>query len=161
LSSDQWFRRAIAVIFSGLLLVGLTPAAAGKTPQKRASTRAPQAKQVKSSSKATKGKTAKKKRSRRPRGQQGIDSARARQIQQALIRAKYLDGEPSGVWDQRTRDAMARYQADNGWQTKILPDARALIKLGLGPDHSNLINPETAATSPLAPNQSGGTHRQD
>ncbi len=39
---------------------------------------------------------------------------------------------------------MLRYQADNGWQTKITPDSRALIKLGLGPDHKGLLNPETA-----------------
>jgi hypothetical protein len=42
---------------------------------------------------------------------------------------------------------MQRYQADHGWQTKVTPDARALIKLGLGPDHEHLLNPETAMTS--------------
>jgi len=40
-----------------------------------------------------------------------------------------------------------RYQSANGWQTKSLPDSRALIKLGLGPDHKNLLNPDTAAFS--------------
>jgi hypothetical protein len=29
---------------------------------------------------------------------------------------------------------MQKYQADNGWQTKLVPDSRAIIKLGLGPD---------------------------
>ena len=28
---------------------------------------------------------------------------------------------------------MEKLQADNGWQTKLVPDARAIIKLGLGP----------------------------
>ncbi len=28
---------------------------------------------------------------------------------------------------------MVKYQTDNGWQSKITPDSRALIKLGLGP----------------------------
>jgi hypothetical protein len=28
---------------------------------------------------------------------------------------------------------MTKVQADNGWQTKLVPDSRALIKLGLGP----------------------------
>ena len=28
---------------------------------------------------------------------------------------------------------MQRYQADHGWQTKLMPDSRALISLGLGP----------------------------
>ena len=78
-------------------------------------------------------------------GQQGIKEERAREIQAALIRERYLDGEATGVWDNRTQTAMVKFQADNGWQTKVLPDARALIKLGLGPDHAGLLNPETAA----------------
>jgi hypothetical protein len=76
------------------------------------------------------------------RGQQAIDGNRAREIQEALIREKYLDGEPNGVWDQHTKDAMIRFQSENGWQSKVVPDSRALIKLGLGPKHANLINPE-------------------
>ena len=47
--------------------------------------------------------------------------------------------------DDRTKAALAKLQADNGWQTKIVPDSRALIKLGLGPDQSNIINPDSAA----------------
>ena len=82
---------------------------------------------------------------RTPRGQQAIGSERATQIQSALIREHYLDGVASGVWDQRTRDAMTRFQAENGWQTKITPDSRALIKLGLGPRHDGLLNPDSAA----------------
>jgi Putative peptidoglycan binding domain len=97
--------------------------------------------------------TASKKRSRksatnrRPRGQQKIDPQRALEIQQALIREHYLTGKPSGVWNDATQQAMQRYQADNNWQSKTTPDARALIKLGLGPDHQHLLNPESAMTS--------------
>ncbi len=80
----------------------------------------------------------------RSHGQRTIDAERATAIQDALIRTHYLSGEPTGVWDQASKDAMLRYQADNGWQTKIVPDSRALIKLGLGPDHKGLLNPETA-----------------
>jgi hypothetical protein len=28
---------------------------------------------------------------------------------------------------------MQKFQSDNGWQTKLIPDSRAIIKLGLGP----------------------------
>lgn len=77
-------------------------------------------------------------------GQHGIDEERTAAIQSALIREHYLTGEATGVWDQTSKDAMLRYQAANGWQTKITPDSRALIKLGLGPDHKGLLNPETA-----------------
>jgi Putative peptidoglycan binding domain len=79
------------------------------------------------------------------RGQQSIDQARTLEIQQALIREHYLDGEATGEWDQATRDALTRFQGDNHWQIKILPDARALIKLGLGPSPQKLLNPESAA----------------
>lgn len=82
------------------------------------------------------------------RGQQSIDSARTMEIQQALIREHYLQGEATGEWDQATRDALMRFQGDNHWQTKILPDSRALIKLGLGPSQQNLLNPESAAIAP-------------
>jgi hypothetical protein len=66
-------------------------------------------------------------------GQRVMDSQRAMEIQQALIQAHYLNGSPTGQWDADTQAAMVKYQTDNGWQTKITPDSRALIKLGLGP----------------------------
>ncbi len=80
----------------------------------------------------------------RSHGQHSIDEDRTREIQEALIREHYMTGEPSGTWDETSKEAMVRYQAANGWQTKITPDSRALIKLGLGPDHKGLLNPETA-----------------
>ena len=82
------------------------------------------------------------------RGQQAIDSARAQDIQSALIREHYMQGEPSGTWDSATQAAMQRYQADHGWQSKTTPDSRALIKLGLGPSPDHLLNPESAMTTP-------------
>lgn len=91
------------------------------------------------------------KKSWKSKGQHGITSDRTRQIQEALIQQHYLDGEANGVWDTRTQEACRKYQADNGWQSKVLPDSRALIKLGLGPDHKDVLNPETAATSPYLP----------
>jgi hypothetical protein len=62
-----------------------------------------------------------------------MDPQRATDIQQALIQAHYLNGSPTGQWDADTQAAMVKYQTDNGWQSKITPDSRALIKLGLGP----------------------------
>jgi peptidoglycan hydrolase-like protein with peptidoglycan-binding domain len=74
------------------------------------------------------------------RGQQSIDTERATQIQNALIREHYMTGEATGKWDATTEAAMQKYQADQGWQTKLMPDSRAIKKLGLGPDYSNAIN---------------------
>ena len=73
-------------------------------------------------------------------GQQAIDSDRAAAIQTALIREHYLSGEPTRQWDTDTQAAMIKFQADQGWQTRLTPDSRALIKLGLGPNHSGAIN---------------------
>ena len=83
----------------------------------------------------------------RRHGQQAIQADRAREIQAALIREHYLTGEPTGVWDDRSKKAMTQYQADHGWQARKLPDARALIQLGLGPTHDGLLNPESVAST--------------
>ena len=97
------------------------------------------------------------------KGQQAIDRQRTLEIQEALIRERYLSGEPTGVWDQSTRDAFTRIQDENHWQTKIVPDSRALIKLGLGPERQNLLTPDSAdLATPPPPRQersaSGGTN---
>jgi len=84
-------------------------------------------------------------KAKKPRGQQAMNNERVREIQAALIRERYMDGQPNGVWDVRSKSAMQRFQADQGWQSKVVPDSRALIKLGLGPDHAGLLNPDTAA----------------
>lgn len=84
-----------------------------------------------------------------------MDSQRATEIQQALIQAHYLNGQPTGQWDQQTQAAMTKYQADSGWQTKITPDSRALIKLGLGPKQDDgeyvSASPATSNSKAAAP----------
>jgi hypothetical protein len=62
-----------------------------------------------------------------------LDPQRVEEIQQALIREGAFTGPPTGTWDESTRDAMRRYQATNGFSTTGLPDAKSLMKLGLGP----------------------------
>ena len=108
-----------------------------------------------STAKSTKAHSAsgvKRSRKKRVRGQQKIDGERAQAIQEALIREHYLNGGATGTWNQASEEAMRRYQADNGWQSKTVPDSRALIKLGLGPSKDHLLNPESAMTTvPDAP----------
>ena len=98
------------------------------------------------------------KRTPKVRGQQGIQPERVTQIQQALIHAHYLTGDATGNWDTTTVAAMQKFQADQGWQTKLMPDSRALMKLGLGPDYSNAIN---AKNSSFAAPQPAGTPPAD
>jgi hypothetical protein len=113
-----------------LLLVStlaITPAFASRTH------RAP----TSGHSRTASSKKARRKQVSHVHGQRTIDSNRASEIQNALIRQKYLTGTPSGQWDEQTQVAMRQYQSDHGWQTKLMPDSRALISLGLGPNHSN------------------------
>lgn len=84
-------------------------------------------------------------------GQQQIAGDRAREIQEALIREHYMDGQPTGIWDARTTDALRRFQAAQGWQSKVVPDSRALIKLGLGPNHENDLNPDLMGSKAFSP----------
>jgi peptidoglycan hydrolase-like protein with peptidoglycan-binding domain len=87
--------------------------------------------------------------------QRAMDDDRAAQIQSALIRAGYLSGSPTGRWDNESEAAMQKLQGDNGWQTKIVPDSRALIKLGLGPSATPATTtPATSPFSSLAPTAS-------
>jgi peptidoglycan hydrolase-like protein with peptidoglycan-binding domain len=117
---------------------------------------------VQSSSGSHKLSQTRHKKMHRVRGQQVIEPERVTQIQQALIREHYLSGETNGKWDATTQAAMQKYQADQGWQTKLMPDSRALKKLGLGPDYSGAINAKdgnfaapSAASSNSSPQASG------
>lgn len=87
-------------------------------------------------------------------GQQAIDTDRTKQIQQALWREHYYSGAADGTWNAETRGAMERYQREHGWQSKRVPDARALIKLGLGPNHEASAASEVANTA--TPNAATG-----
>jgi hypothetical protein len=147
--------KTTAVLAALILFVSLSSA----TTRHKTSQTSSKTKHASKHSSRKQGKTS---HSKKVRGQRSIDEQRAEQIQGALIREHYLDGEPTGQWDQRSKDAMQKYQAANGWQTKVIPDSRALIKLGLGPSKDNLINPETAATasvpvSTVGPATGGGS----
>jgi peptidoglycan hydrolase-like protein with peptidoglycan-binding domain len=88
----------------------------------------------------------------------GISSERATQIQSALIKQGYLSGEPTGTWDKESQAAMEKMQSDNGWQTKLVPDSRAIIKLGLGPTAS--ASGEANALESAAPGNGSGQTNQ-
>lgn len=87
----------------------------------------------------------------RPAGPRAIEPQRATEIQAALIKAGYLTGEPSGRWDSESQIAMQKLQAEKGWQTKLTPDSRALILLGLGPQQAKREGTETSNSAFSAP----------
>ncbi len=110
------------------------------------------------------GRTAHRRKSRHHRpavlGQRAMEPQRVTEIQQALIQAHYLNGSPTGQWDSDTQAAMMKYQTDNGWQSKITPDSRALIKLGLGPQRDAgeySSSPSAISKAPTASTDTIGT----
>ncbi len=129
-----------------------TAAATKKTSTSKTGTRHKTTSTAAGSTRTASKSHSRRKKSVKVRGQQKIDSDRARSIQEALIREHYMSGEATGTWNQASEDAMRKYQTDHGWQSKQVPDSRALIKLGLGPSNDHLLNPESAMiTRPDAP----------
>jgi len=74
-----------------------------------------------------------------------IQAERVREIQEALAKAGVLHQDPNGRWDTATRDAMRQYQQQNGFSPTGLPEAKPLLKLGLGP------HPFPSGIEPLPP----------
>ena len=92
-----------------------------------------------------------------------LQPERVKEIQQALVQAGYLQEAPTGKWDAATRGAMEHYQQDNGFSATGLPEAKPLMKLGLGPhplppslaplrsENAGLPGETEASASPDAP----------
>jgi peptidoglycan hydrolase-like protein with peptidoglycan-binding domain len=132
------FRASLAFLLSASVLA--VTAFATPTHKKSSTAHARSTTHHAAKSTRTSAKTSTKSRHKKLHGQQAIDSSRVTEIQQALIRQHYMTGEANGEWDSSTIAAMQKFQADQGWQTKLMPDSRAIKKLGLGPDYSNAIN---------------------
>ena len=132
-------KRALLYIFGAVLLVGAASFVSGAARPAAAQTSSTSTKKKKSSSKS--------KKKAKVKGQAAPTPDRIRDIQTALQKDGSYQGEPTGKWDAASEQAMQKYQADNGWQSKTTPDSRALIKLGLGPDQQHLLNPESAMTT--------------
>lgn len=90
-----------------------------------------------SGSKSTKARVSSKRKrhlsARQQRARLHLEPDRVQEIQRALNQAGYLNAEATGRWDDQTRDAMRRFQADHGFPATGLPEAKSLMKLGLGP----------------------------
>ena len=143
--SSSLTRTWLAAFLCGMLCVSAFGSTTSK--KKHVSTNSVSSTKSGTHKKHVRGKGKSKSKTAKSRGQKAIESDRTTQIQEALIREHYMSGEPSGKWDDSTQAALRRYQADQGWQSKSVPDSRALIKLGLGPNHDHLLNPESAMTT--------------
>ncbi|MGO8792346.1 MAG: peptidoglycan-binding domain-containing protein [Terriglobia bacterium] len=131
----------------------VSSASAAKTPPAHASTYASQHKSA-----TTRNQRSGRARTRALTGRERLarihlQPERAQEIQQALIREGYLQGDANGEWDSRTRNAMQRYQTEHGFPATGLPEAKSLMKLGLGshPLPSELDHSQVGAANPAAP----------
>ena len=106
-----------------------------KAPAAKRPSTASKGKQTAHTTSTTKGKPSKKRRltPRQQRARLHLQPDRTQEIQRALIQSGYLHEEATGSWDEPTRVAMRRYQTDHGFPATGLPEARSLMKLGLGP----------------------------
>ncbi len=60
-----------------------------------------------------------------------VPTERVLEIQNALIKAGYISGPPSGEYDGATIEAMKQFQSDNGLEKTGRPSAHSLKKLGV------------------------------
>lgn len=122
----------LAAMALALLFVG------GIVPQRASA----QASGASSGSTAHKKKKSSKHHSRREPFQKAPTADRISEIQKALARDGYYQGDPNGKWDGNTVAALQKFQSANNLDASGKLDASSLQKLGLGSSTAGL-NPPT------------------
>ncbi|MFZ3330826.1 MAG: peptidoglycan-binding domain-containing protein [Candidatus Acidiferrales bacterium] len=101
--------------------------------------------------------TTKKKKSRRHHSsrresfQKAPTPERISEIQSALARGGYYQGDPNGKWDSNTVSALEKFQSDNGMNASGKLDAPSLQKLGLGSSTAGVDAPKPLSHTSPAP----------
>ncbi|MGB8521383.1 MAG: peptidoglycan-binding domain-containing protein [Candidatus Acidiferrales bacterium] len=102
---------------------------------------------------AKKKTVSKKHHSKRESTQRAPTPARISEIQAALARDGYYQGQPNGKWDSNTVAAMQKFQSGNGLEASGKLNALSLQKLGLGSSVAGVSAPkpvQPATTKPPA-----------
>jgi len=95
------------------------------------------------SSTTTKKKSSSKRHhSKREAMQKAPTPARITEIQSALARDGYYQGQPNGKWDSNTVAAMQKFQSGNGLEASGKLNALSLQKLGLGSSVAGVSAPK-------------------
>jgi hypothetical protein len=76
---------------------------------------------------------------------------RISEIQTALSRGGYYQGDPNGKWDSNSIAAMQKFQSANGLDSTGKLDAPSLQKLGLGSDIAGVSAPKPRVPSTSGP----------
>ena len=117
-----------------------------------------------SSSSSTATHTTKKKKSshhhssRREPFQKAPTASRISEIQTALSRGGYFEGEPNGKWDSNTIAAMQKFQSANGLNSSGKIDATTLQKLGLGSSTAGVDAPKPVKKSDSTGSSNAALH---
>lgn len=124
-------------------------------PQQPGSSSSSSSSAASSTSKSTTKKKSKKRRSKREVTQKAPTPERISEIQSALARDGYYEGEPNGKWDAKTIGAMQKFQSANGIEPNGKLDAISLQKLGLGSDIAGVSAPKSPAPPSCCPSERG------
>jgi peptidoglycan hydrolase-like protein with peptidoglycan-binding domain len=136
--------RQISIAWVAVGLAAATPSnPPPKTPpKKKAATAAPRSTVARKNTAPHKTRRTLTARAAKPAPRSTWHSAQAaptperyKEIQQALAQKGYLHGEPTGVWNQDSMDALRRFQHDQNLESTGKLDSLSLIALGLGPKH--------------------------
>jgi peptidoglycan hydrolase-like protein with peptidoglycan-binding domain len=124
-----------------LAAVVLATTGASAAPQSSASSGAGSTSTThKSASK--KKKSSRRRSARREPFQKAPTADRISEIQTALSRGGYFEGDPNGKWDSNTVAAMQKFQSANGLNSSGKIDAITLQKLGLGSSTAGVDAPK-------------------
>ncbi|MBK5292795.1 MAG: peptidoglycan-binding protein [Acidobacteriia bacterium] len=117
---------------------------------KASSTKSKSKTTAKSASKKSRTRTTSSRR-RKPSfrsGQQKPTPERYTEIQSALARKGYLEAEPTGTWNDKSAEALKRFQQDQNLKPDGKITSHSLIALGLGPKRGA---PPPAPPTPAPP----------
>jgi peptidoglycan hydrolase-like protein with peptidoglycan-binding domain len=142
----HWFAIATVLVFSCLLVAEAR--SKPRPPQQSSSTTSGST--GSSAPAAAKKKTTKKRRAKREPSQKAPTPQRISEIQSALARKGYYQGEPTGKWDANTIAAMQKFQAANGMDASGKINASSLQKLGLGSNTAGVSAPKPASSAPAS-----------
>lgn len=142
-------KRSIKCLAAVAALLALSLSAFAYQPQSSSSSSG-------SSTPAKKKTSSKKHHSRREPTQKAPTPARISEIQSALARNGYYQGEPNGKWDSNTIASMQKFQSSNGLEASGKLNALSLQKLGLGSSIAGVgapkpVQPPSSKPPTLAP----------
>ena len=124
----------------------------------------PQANQSNSATPVKKPAATRRRRHRREPTQKAPTPDRISEIQSALARDGFYEGDPNGKWDANTISAMRRFQTAKGLESTGKIDALSLQKLGLGSDIAGVSAPRPVrppGSEPKPPESPAPTSSQE